>query len=179
MTQATPTVPSYPSYAPPLQLDRIALGENMAYATPAPPPNPFPVSWMELSMQGRALTISAIIEGQEVILIVQNPVYLAQVITEGMRLATETYYNQLWVSTALQPTLNNPLPQMPFYHPPSWDMPLINPLQPQIVWEPAFETQQQMNEHAMNLWNPQYHMMEQHSHYQPFGHAPTGESSNT
>lgn len=111
-----------------LQVFRVNVGDNTIYATLAQNPNPTPHSWIELSMQGHTLSFSAEVEGREIVIILQNPTFIAQVISERIRMAMETHNYYLWMSTVLQPPLSLPFPQLPFYHSPTWEMPLFNPL---------------------------------------------------
>ncbi|KAH0652418.1 hypothetical protein KY290_030851 [Solanum tuberosum] len=152
MNQQNPTVtlPTFP----------ITLGEQTFYATQAPLPNHTPHSWLEMSLQGQALSFSAVVEGRQVLVLVQNLTFLAQVVSEGMRIAMETYNNHLWLSTVLQPPLSFPFPQIPFYHYPSWEMPLFNPLNvtqivEPLIFPPFFSPHQipEIPESLVNPWN--------------------------
>lgn len=101
-------------------------------------------------MHGHTLSFTLEVEGREVVILVQNRTFIAQVVSEGMRLAMETYNNYLWMTTILQPPLNLHFPQIPFYHMPTWEMPLFNPLtQPPNMETPLFPPflfQQQVSE---------------------------------
>ncbi|KAK4710441.1 hypothetical protein R3W88_004954 [Solanum pinnatisectum] len=70
MNQQIPTVtlPTFP----------ITLGGKTFYATQAPLPNQTPHSWLEMSLQVQALSFSAVVEGRQVIVLVQNPTFLAK-----------------------------------------------------------------------------------------------------
>ncbi|KAK4710057.1 hypothetical protein R3W88_004570 [Solanum pinnatisectum] len=63
-----------------------------------------------------AQSFSAEVERRHVVILVQNLTFLAQVVSEGMRLAMDTYNNHLWLSTVLQPLLSFPFPQIPFHY---------------------------------------------------------------
>lgn len=52
---------------------------------------------------GHAILFNFQINGQEMIVIFQNTHYLAQLITEGMRLARNNYLNQVWLNNILHP----------------------------------------------------------------------------
>ncbi|KAH0692185.1 hypothetical protein KY285_019282 [Solanum tuberosum] len=86
------------------------LGEHTFYATHAPEPNQSPHSWLKISLQGQALCFSAIVEERLVAILVQNPTFLVQIVSEGMRRVMKTYNNHLWLSTVLQPPLSFPFP---------------------------------------------------------------------
>ncbi|KAH0725624.1 hypothetical protein KY284_001489 [Solanum tuberosum] len=119
-----------------LQTIPITTGGRTFHATQAPEPNQHPHSWLELSLQGQALSFSAEVEGRHVVILVQKQTFLAHVVSEGMRLAMETYNNHLWLSTVLQPPLSLLFPQIPFYHHPTCEMPLFNPFNPVATVEP-------------------------------------------
>ncbi|KAH0705475.1 hypothetical protein KY290_010166 [Solanum tuberosum] len=109
MNQQIPTV-TLPPFS-------ITLGEQTFYATQAPLPNHTPHSWLEMSLQGQPLSFSVVVDGRQVIVLVQNPTFLAQVVSEGMRIAMKTYNNHLWLSTVLQPPLSFPFPRDPLLPP--------------------------------------------------------------
>ncbi|KAH0647234.1 hypothetical protein KY290_033225 [Solanum tuberosum] len=69
------------------------LGGAHVLRDTSPEPNPSPHSWLEMSLQGQALSFSAIVEGRPVAILVQNPTFLAQIVSEGMRMTMETYKN--------------------------------------------------------------------------------------
>ncbi|KAK4726791.1 hypothetical protein R3W88_031708 [Solanum pinnatisectum] len=73
------------------------LNNTPIYATPTPPPNAIPQSWLELSLLGHSLSFNVMIEEWEVAIVVQNPTFIAQVVGEGRRLAMETYNNLVWM----------------------------------------------------------------------------------
>lgn len=63
------------------------------------------------------------------IIVVRNPTFIAHVISEGMRLGIEAYNNHLWLSSLFH---HYPLQlyNSPFFHFPTWEMLLLNPLFP-------------------------------------------------
>lgn len=70
-----------------------------------------------------------IIEGQEIMVIIQNPNFLAQVVTEGMRMSLDNYMNHLWMANILDPLVPAVAPAL--YHPMHnhWNFPQhFNPL---------------------------------------------------
>lgn len=68
------------------------------------------------------------VEGREVLINVQNPTFLAQVVSKGMRITMETCNHYMWLTTTLQPPLSIPFPQLSFYHMLTWELPFFNPL---------------------------------------------------
>lgn len=65
-------------------------------------------------MLGHAITFNIQINGQEMVIIIQNICYLAQLISEGMHLAMNNYTNQMWINNILHPlalTMNHTLIQ--------------------------------------------------------------------
>lgn len=101
-------------------------------------------------MQTQALSFSVIVEGRKVLAIVQNSTFLAQLILKEMRMTMNTYNHYLWMSTTLLSPLSIPFPQLPFYHMPTWELPLFNPLaqtmNPEIQPTSPFLFQQQIPE---------------------------------
>lgn len=49
----------------PIQISSVIIGDNTLYATPAPPPNHNPHSWVKMSLLGHALSFNVEIEGRE------------------------------------------------------------------------------------------------------------------
>lgn len=47
-----------------------------------------------MRLQGYALIFNLQLNNQEVVLLVQNPTHLAEIVTEGMRLGMEAYNQQ-------------------------------------------------------------------------------------
>ncbi|KAG5618109.1 hypothetical protein H5410_017933 [Solanum commersonii] len=82
-----------------------------------------PQSWLEMGLSGHSLTFSFHLDNQEIIMDLQNPGYVAQIITEGMRLGIEAYINHM----------NIPRTELPFYHPEQPEGPVLAPpIQSQI-----------------------------------------------
>lgn len=48
-------------------------------------------SWIEMGVQGYALLFKMELKNQEVVLLIQNPTHLVEIITEGMRIGMEAY----------------------------------------------------------------------------------------
>lgn len=111
----------------PMQTQHVTIGDNTLYTTPTPHPNQILHSRLEMSMLGQTLSFSIEMEGREILIIVQNPTFLTQVVSEGMRIAMDTYNHHLWLLNALQLPLTLPFPQLPFYNMPTWELPLFNP----------------------------------------------------
>ncbi|KAK4733473.1 hypothetical protein R3W88_007734 [Solanum pinnatisectum] len=56
-----------------------------------------------MSLLGHSLSFGVMLKGKEVAIVVQNPFFIAQVISKGMRLAMEAYNNQVWLASVLSP----------------------------------------------------------------------------
>ncbi|KAK4723900.1 hypothetical protein R3W88_026679 [Solanum pinnatisectum] len=54
-----------------------------------------------MSLQYQALSFSVGVEGRQVIISVQNLTFLAQVVSEGVRLAMDTHNIHIWLSIVL------------------------------------------------------------------------------
>lgn len=97
------------------------------YTQPPLPHDHHPTSWIELGLMGRAFSRQLNINGQVTIILIQNPQFLAQLISEGLHLAMSNYMNHIWVNNIMQPLvpgMNNNLVQamraqwnlLPTYH---------------------------------------------------------------
>lgn len=100
------------------------LENTPIYATPTPPPNGIPKSWLELSLIGNSLSFNVINEGREVDVVVQNPTFLAQVVGEGMWIAMETYNTHVLMTFILQPPVKYQYPPTPLFHLLTWETPV-------------------------------------------------------
>uniref|UniRef100_A0A3Q7FMC6 Uncharacterized protein n=1 Tax=Solanum lycopersicum TaxID=4081 RepID=A0A3Q7FMC6_SOLLC len=114
----------------------VNLGEHTFYATHAAEPNLFPHSWFEMSLRRQTLSFSKKAEGRSVMILIQNQTFLANVVSERMRMALETDNSHLWFSTMLRPTLSLNFTQLPFDYHPTWEMPLVSPLSQPTTMEP-------------------------------------------
>lgn len=63
-------------------------------------------SWLETGLQNHAAIFSMDINGTETLIILQNQNFLAQLITEGMEIATEHLVNHMWMTNVLDPNLD-------------------------------------------------------------------------
>lgn len=76
-------------------------------------------SWLEMGLQGYALIFTMELNNQEVVLLVQNPTHLGEIITEGMRLGMEAYTQNQWYTTQTplmlehQPSTSTPALDIP------------------------------------------------------------------
>lgn len=120
------------SIFPPILLvpvNGLSTGTVPVYMTPSPNSNTSPLSWMEMALHEQSLTLNIIMEDREMVLVIQNPSILAQIVSEGMRRAVETYNSHVWMSTVLPPPMNYQFPLLPFLQPPIWETPMYNPMQ--------------------------------------------------
>lgn len=86
----------------------------MIYAQPPMPQNHQPTSWIELVLMRRAISLQLTINGQESVILIQNSQFLAQIVSEGLQLAINSYMNHIWVNNIMQPLapcMNNNLVQ--------------------------------------------------------------------
>jgi len=90
-----------------------------------------PVSWMEMGLMGHACSFNVQINGQDSVIILHDTQYLAQLVTEGMRLAMNNYLNQAWLNTILQPLAPSVNPQLVHAMRNHWNLPPhFNPIYP-------------------------------------------------
>lgn len=85
----------------PFQTSPVTLGDHAFYTTLTPEPNLTLYFWLEISVEGQALSFSATVKDRNVVILVQNPTFLPQVVSEGTMLVVQTYNNHLWLSTVL------------------------------------------------------------------------------
>lgn len=64
-------------------------------------------SWLEMGLQGYALIFTMEMNNQEVVLLIQNPTHLAEIVIEGMRLGMEAYTQNQWFTTQTPLVLEN------------------------------------------------------------------------
>ncbi|KAH0738715.1 hypothetical protein KY290_037420 [Solanum tuberosum] len=161
---------------PDLENQDHPLNNTPIYVTPAPPPNAIPSSWLEISLQGHSLSFNVMIEGREVAIVVQNLTFLAHVVGEGMRLAMEAYNTHVWMAFMLHTPLSVQVPQTLLYHIPTWETPVLYPMEQNLVVMPFLPPT--MSNLGMDpLFNP-LHLYQQGA--PPPVLVPTGsvESSN-
>ncbi|KAH0703251.1 hypothetical protein KY285_017529 [Solanum tuberosum] len=121
-------------------------------APPSPPPMPQPLifsstisdqppqSWLEMGLSGHSVTFNFYLtNNQEIVIDMQDPAFLAQIITEGLTLGIEAYRNDMNF-----PLVDNP--EIPFFHPEQPEGPVLAPsIQSQInplvslIQVPTFE----------------------------------------
>ncbi|KAG5618103.1 hypothetical protein H5410_017927 [Solanum commersonii] len=108
-------------------------------APPSPPPMPQPLifsstisdqppqSWLEMGLSGHSVTFNFYLtNNQEIVIDMQDPAFLAQIITEGLTLGIEAYRNDMNF-----PLVDNP--EIPFFHPEQPEGPVLAPsIQSQI-----------------------------------------------
>lgn len=69
------------------------------YITQYLPIQAYPQSWMEISMSEHALTFTMELDNQDVIVMIENPTDIADIVTEGMHIGV-TLYNQFHMGNA-------------------------------------------------------------------------------
>ncbi|KAH0635688.1 hypothetical protein KY289_035603 [Solanum tuberosum] len=156
------------------------VGETTIYATPMIP-STFSTSWLEMSLQGYSLIFNVLMENQVVMVVVQNPTFMDQLVSEGMIMEMATYHSHLWMSSILHPPFNYQFPIIPFFHMiPTWESPMNYqfPIMP-FFYIPTWESPLNYQFPIM----PFFHIptWESPLNYQfpimPFFHIPTWESS--
>lgn len=74
-----------------------------SFVQPPLPQDHHPMSWIEIGLMGRGLVFNSTINGQESVILIQNPRYLAQLVAGGLHLAMSNYWNHVSVNNILQP----------------------------------------------------------------------------
>ncbi|KAH0776381.1 hypothetical protein KY290_007792 [Solanum tuberosum] len=82
------------------------------YATQALPQTNPPLSWIELGLRDQAVFFTMDLNGQEVMIILQNPNFLSQLISKGMKLAMDNYLNHLWINNIMNPLASAVAPML-------------------------------------------------------------------
>lgn len=140
LDSTTSTPPSPPPPSPSSMSQQLIVNNSTALAPPSPQPllfnstisNQPPQSWLELGLSGHSVTFNFYLtNNQEIVIDMQDPAFLAQIITEGLRLGMQAYINNF-------PSVdNNPENlssfELPFFHPEQPEGPILTPsIQSQI-----------------------------------------------
>ncbi|OIT01812.1 hypothetical protein A4A49_25865 [Nicotiana attenuata] len=83
-------------------------------------------SWLEMGLQGYALVFTMELNNQEIVLLVQNPSHLAEIVTEGIRLGIEGYAQHQWYNTQTPLLLDR---QASSSNPHQWSYPMHSQIQ--------------------------------------------------
>lgn len=154
MDNRAPPPPLFPTPLPPLIAPNIPV-----YATQTIPPSEPPLSWIGQGMQGQAVFFNLSINGQEIIFIIQNQNFLAQLITEGIILAMDNYMNHMWMANVLDPLAPAIAPTLFYNMHAQWTLPhhfnlLLN--MNQVFNLPFFTPHETINTNPLFFpWQPQ------------------------
>ncbi|KAG5600457.1 hypothetical protein H5410_031827, partial [Solanum commersonii] len=89
-----------------------------------------PQSWIEYELRDQAVFFTMDINRVNTMIIIQNPNFLAQLITEGMKMAMDNYVNHYWMENVLSPLAPAMAPTMFHNMQPQWSLlPQFNPLE--------------------------------------------------
>ncbi|KAK4340244.1 hypothetical protein RND71_041706 [Anisodus tanguticus] len=88
---------------------------HIIYATQPLDPMHQPHFRIELGLQGQAVVFTMTINGVNTVIALQNPNFLAQIISEGMKLAMDNYMNHVWLHNVLNPLAPTVAPAI-FHH---------------------------------------------------------------
>lgn len=156
LSQRVPRTPAMENDLPPLN---PISNPTTIYATQALPLTQPPHSWLKVGLQNQATFFTLDIEGQEVMIILQNPNFLAQLVTEAMTLAMDNYTNHVWLNNILSPLAPAIAPHIFHSMQQMWEMsthfnPLLNPLtRPDL---PFFSPREDMEVNPLIFpWTPQ------------------------
>ncbi|MCD9639293.1 hypothetical protein HAX54_023720 [Datura stramonium] len=151
--------------------------QHLFFATTPPPSNYLTQSWLELNLLGQALSLRLIVGTQEIVVVLQDPIYLSQVVTEapGMTIANLTHFPWMLNTPPLPNVMNPnnfffPANNYPAWEIPSYLSPLIYPLTNEIPFFPTTTLNSQMHTPLFTPWTFPY----QNPNYpsQPFMAAP-------
>ncbi|KAG5609067.1 hypothetical protein H5410_020348 [Solanum commersonii] len=105
----------------------ITLGDQTFYATHTSNPNQTPHSWLEMSMQEKGLSFGAEVEGRAVIILVQNPTFLAKV--RGYEASNEDVEQPPMVVNCYPPSTKFSLPSDSLQSSPFLGNAILQPIQ--------------------------------------------------
>lgn len=88
------------------------------------PPLSVPSSLMEICLKIQNITFSVLMDNRQIQIIIQNPLILAQLVSDGMRMAIKSYNNYLWMMRMFHLSDNSQPPVTPFFHIPTWENPI-------------------------------------------------------
>lgn len=71
------------------------LKESLVFTTAPPPPNRAPTSWAKLALEGKTISHCVIIGDQLIVLLIQDPTWMAQIVKEGVDQIAEKLGYQL------------------------------------------------------------------------------------
>lgn len=98
----------------------------LIYISQFRPVQTYPQSWPGMSLQDLALIFTMKLDYQDVIIMIQNPMDIAQIVMEGMQLGTNIYNQYLWAmhpphscTTTKHHHLNSHLKLLPITRSPS------------------------------------------------------------
>lgn len=89
-----------------MQNPHLPLQYRLIYTSSAPQPLAPAQSWLEMGLLGHAQTFALEINNQDILIMIQNSMDIAQIVTERMRLGWETYAQ--YQSFIHQPLMFNP-----------------------------------------------------------------------
>ncbi|MCD9646544.1 hypothetical protein HAX54_036463 [Datura stramonium] len=139
------------------------------FATTPPPPNYQTQSWLELNLLGQALSFQLTIGTQEITVVLQDPIYLSQVVTEAPGMTVENQIHYQWMSNTPNhfffPTNNYPAWEIPPYI-----SPLIYQLNNEISFFSTATLNPQMRTPLVTPWTLPYQNQNYPSH--PFMATP-------
>lgn len=77
------------------------MNEPLILVSAPPPSGHTSTSWMKMSLQGKSITLSENVGNQPIVLILQDPSFLVQIVKEGVDQAVEGLGTQVWQQTFL------------------------------------------------------------------------------
>lgn len=81
----------------PPQLSNVPI----IYAQTPLPRDHRPTLWIDLGLMGRGVSLQLNINGQDSIVLIKKPQFLAHLVSEGLHLAMRNYINHIWVNNIM------------------------------------------------------------------------------
>ncbi|KAF3673316.1 hypothetical protein FXO38_05691 [Capsicum annuum] len=78
------------------------LKEPLFFKIDPPPANRIPMSWAKLALEGKTISHCLLIRDQPVVLLIQDPAWMAQIVKEGVDQIAKGLGYQVWCQTLLQ-----------------------------------------------------------------------------
>lgn len=85
----------------------------LIFVSAPPPPNHIPASWLELPLKDKEIVLNMNLGNQPLIVVLQDPAYIAQVLKDVLNHSLERLETQVWLQTLLQPDMISTSHQMP------------------------------------------------------------------
>lgn len=77
--------------------------QTIFFIQPPLPQEHQPLSWIEQALMGHPISFNMILNGQAMVIILQNSHFLAQLVSKGIHIVMNNYQNHIWLNNVLHP----------------------------------------------------------------------------